>query len=131
MQERSRSLAMVYSGMYAGSIAGLSLSPHMVQWLGWPSVFFIFGSLGLVWFALWLNKAESSPSQDSRVSEKERAYIKGNTVEPVSASAGPEGLGKGLNRPQPKYSSIGASMFGLLEHTCAVMHSGMGVHWRR
>ena len=83
LQERSRSLAMVYSGMYAGSIAGLSLSPHMVQGLGWPSVFFIFGSLGVVWFALWQSKAESSPSQDKRVSEQERAYIKGNTVEPV------------------------------------------------
>lgn len=29
-QERSRSLALVYSGMYTGSILGLALSPHMV-----------------------------------------------------------------------------------------------------
>lgn len=87
MQERSRSLAMVYSGMYTGSIMGLSLSPHMVQVLGWPSVFFIFGSLGVVWFALWQNKAESSPSKDERVSPQERAYIKGNTVEPVGGPA--------------------------------------------
>ena len=83
MQERSRSLAMVYSGRYAGSIAGLSLSPHMVQVLGWPSVFFIFGSLGVVWFAVWQKKAESLPSKDPTCSEQEKAYIKGNTVEPV------------------------------------------------
>lgn len=30
-QERSRSLALVYSGMYTGSILGLALSPHMVE----------------------------------------------------------------------------------------------------
>jgi hypothetical protein len=30
-QERSRSLALVYSGMYTGSILGLALSPHMVS----------------------------------------------------------------------------------------------------
>lgn len=29
-QERSRSLALVYSGMYTGSILGLALSPHMI-----------------------------------------------------------------------------------------------------
>ena len=28
--ERSRSLALVYSGMYTGSIVGLALSPQMV-----------------------------------------------------------------------------------------------------
>jgi hypothetical protein len=31
VQERSRSLALVYSGMYTGSILGLALSPHMIE----------------------------------------------------------------------------------------------------
>jgi len=31
VKERSRSLALVYSGMYSGSILGLALSPHMVE----------------------------------------------------------------------------------------------------
>ena len=53
MRERSRSLALVYSGMYTGSILGLALSPHMIEVLHWHSVFYIFGSLGVVWFALW------------------------------------------------------------------------------
>ena len=53
VRERSRSLALVYSGMYSGSILGLALSPHMIEVLHWPSVFYIFGSLGVVWFALW------------------------------------------------------------------------------
>ena len=53
-QERSRSLALVYSGMYTGSILGLGLSPHMVASLGWSSVFYIFGTLGIAWFVFWV-----------------------------------------------------------------------------
>ncbi|MBA0582520.1 hypothetical protein Gorai_024663, partial [Gossypium raimondii] len=53
--ERSRSLALVYSGMYLGSVTGLAFSPFLIHQFGWPSVFYSFGSLGTVWFALWLN----------------------------------------------------------------------------
>jgi hypothetical protein len=52
-KERSRSLAFVYSGMFVGSIIGLGASPHIVGALGWPSVFYMFGSLGVIWCAGW------------------------------------------------------------------------------
>lgn len=54
VSERSRSLALVYSGMYLGSVTGLGFSPFLIQKFGWPSVFYSFGSLGSIWFALWL-----------------------------------------------------------------------------
>lgn len=54
--ERSRSLALVYSGMYLGSVTGLAFSPFLIHQFGWPSVFYSFGSLGTVWFSIWLNK---------------------------------------------------------------------------
>lgn len=56
VSERSRSLALVYSGMYLGSVVGLAFSPLLIQKFGWPSVFYSFGSLGSIWFALWLRK---------------------------------------------------------------------------
>lgn len=56
LSERSRSLALVYSGMYLGSVTGLAFSPFLIHQLGWPSVFYSFGSLGTVWFTIWLNK---------------------------------------------------------------------------
>lgn len=56
VSERSRSLALVYSGMYLGSVTGLAFSPFLIHQFGWPSVFFSFGSLGTVWFAVWLSK---------------------------------------------------------------------------
>ena len=60
-EERSRSLSFVYSGMFVGSILGLSLSPVMIQSLGWPSVFIAFGSLGPIWWIAWQLLAKSSP----------------------------------------------------------------------
>ncbi|CAN6471365.1 unnamed protein product [Victoria cruziana] len=84
--ERSRSLALVYSGMYLGSVTGLAFSPLLIHSFGWPSVFYSFGSLGTVWFAIWLNKAHSSPSEDPQLSSEEKQLILSSTLskEPVT-----------------------------------------------
>ncbi|EEF50543.1 ascorbate transporter, chloroplastic isoform X2 [Ricinus communis] len=86
VSERSRSLALVYSGMYLGSVMGLAVSPVLIQKFGWPSVFYSFGSLGSIWFALWLRKAYSSPKEDPELSAQEKKLILGGSVskEPVS-----------------------------------------------
>ncbi|KAK2967055.1 hypothetical protein RJ640_015275, partial [Escallonia rubra] len=83
--ERSRSLALVYSGMYLGSVTGLAFSPLLIHKFGWPSVFYSFGSLGTVWVALWLSKAQSSPLEDPDIRPEEKRLILKNSVskEPV------------------------------------------------
>ncbi|CAL5340020.1 unnamed protein product [Camellia sinensis] len=45
VSERSRSLALVYSGMYLGSVTGLAFSPILIHNFEWSSVFYSFGSL--------------------------------------------------------------------------------------
>ena len=65
--ERSRSLALVYSGMFTGSVIGLSASPHLIESLGWPSVFEIFGAAGIVWVFFWLKKGSSNPVRRCRL----------------------------------------------------------------
>ncbi|MBA0769334.1 hypothetical protein Gotri_018077, partial [Gossypium trilobum] len=85
VSERSRSLALVYSGMYLGSVTGLAFSPILIHKFGWPSVFYSFGSLGSIWFALWLRKAYSSPEEDPELSKEEKKLIMGGSIskEPV------------------------------------------------
>lgn len=83
-QERSRSLAFVYSGMFLGSIFGLSLSPHMIQLLSWPSVFYTFGAVGVGWFLAWQRLAGSNPKEDVLISNVEREYILENSSTQVS-----------------------------------------------
>ena len=46
----------------------------------WPSVFYIFGSLGVLWYFVWERKAESSPQEDANISAEERNYIYAHTV---------------------------------------------------
>ncbi|KAL3829674.1 hypothetical protein ACJIZ3_018476 [Penstemon smallii] len=86
VSERSRSLSLVYSGMYLGSVTGLAFSPILIHKLGWPSVFYSFGSLGSIWFALWLSKAHSSPQEDPNLSLEEKELILGGSTfkEPVT-----------------------------------------------
>ncbi|KAL2898757.1 Sodium-dependent phosphate transport protein 1 chloroplastic [Bienertia sinuspersici] len=75
VSERSRSLALVYSGMYLGSVTGLAFSPFLIHTYGWPSVFYSFGSLGTVWFATWLSKARNSPLEDPDLRPAEKNLI--------------------------------------------------------
>ena len=86
VQERSRSLALVYSGMYSGSVLGLALSPHMIHALQWPSVFYVFGALGVVWWLVWEGGAASNPAEDPLCTEEERAYVAASTP-PAAAPA--------------------------------------------
>ncbi|CAL4957169.1 unnamed protein product [Urochloa decumbens] len=85
VSERSRSLALVYSGMYLGSVTGLAFSPLLIHKYGWPSVFYTFGSLGAVWFATWATKAYSSPLEDPGISAAEKKLITSQSTagEPV------------------------------------------------
>lgn len=80
VSERSRSLALVYSGMYLGSVTGLAFSPILIHNFGWPSVFSVFGSLGSMWFALWLRKVRRLPSIFLPYPTRTRTVIKEDLI---------------------------------------------------
>lgn len=77
--ERSRSLALVYSGMYTGSMLGLGLSPGLIASSGWPSVFYIFGGFGVVWWLIWTFRASSTPAESKTIDPEELKFITANT----------------------------------------------------
>lgn len=85
-KERSRSLSLIYSGMYAGSALGLWLCPLLIEAFGWPSVFYTFGSLGAVWWLAWQAVAASSPTASTRISAGEAAFIQAGLSTTISAS---------------------------------------------
>jgi ACS family sodium-dependent inorganic phosphate cotransporter-like MFS transporter 5 len=51
---------------------------------GWPSIFYIFGIVGIVWFVLWMILAAKSPEDHRFISDKERDYIVDQTKEGLS-----------------------------------------------
>lgn len=46
-----------------------------MEWIGWESVFYITGLIGLLWYAFWTYLIYDSPSTHPTISEKERKYI--------------------------------------------------------
>jgi MFS family permease len=51
--ERSRAVSTVWGGLDIGSAVGLLLCGPLIRMFGWPSVFYLFAVLGLVWAAMW------------------------------------------------------------------------------
>lgn len=52
--ERARSLSWIYSGMYFGSVVGFLGSTKIIERWRWEVVFYIFGTVGVVWTGVWL-----------------------------------------------------------------------------
>ncbi len=61
----------------------------ILQWLHWPSVFHIFGSLGVLWYFVWEWRSASAPDEDERCSQAEKDLLAKNTIERVGLSMQP------------------------------------------
>ena len=51
--ERARSVGITNSGLFLGTVFALITTPIIVLHLGWPWAFYLFGSVGFVWFYFW------------------------------------------------------------------------------
>ncbi|KAK7489398.1 hypothetical protein BaRGS_00019342 [Batillaria attramentaria] len=75
--ERSRLVAFTYAGCQAGTVFGMLSAGYLcdVPQLGWPSVFYIGGGIGMLWAFGWLVCTHESPSRHPRITDDERRYI--------------------------------------------------------
>ncbi|XP_077263870.1 major facilitator superfamily transporter 10 [Temnothorax americanus] len=76
--ERSRFAATVYAGANFGTVVSLPVSGWLCSlelWNGWPLAFYLFGSLGLVWYIFWLIYIYDTPSLHVSIDPAEKAYI--------------------------------------------------------
>lgn len=76
--ERNKFAAIVYAGSNIGTVVSMPLTGWLCSQSflgGWPSAFYIFGLLGMVWFVCWMYLVYDRPSEHPRISRKERAYI--------------------------------------------------------
>lgn len=74
-RERSRSVALLLSGIPLGTLGALVSSGWLVTKFGWQSVFYAFGLLGIVWAVAWFRIARDDPSRHPAVSDAERALL--------------------------------------------------------
>lgn len=62
---------------FGGALAPLTVIPLMA-WLGWRVTFMVFGSLGVIWGAVWFFWYRDNPTLIKGISEGELSEIRGN-----------------------------------------------------
>uniref|UniRef100_A0A8C6F9B0 Solute carrier family 17 member 8 n=1 Tax=Monodon monoceros TaxID=40151 RepID=A0A8C6F9B0_MONMO len=76
---------------YAGAVIAMPLAGVLVQYMGWASVFYIYGIFGIIWYMFWLLQAYECPAVHPTISHEERTYIEtsiGEGANLVSLSVG-------------------------------------------
>ncbi|KAK7871343.1 hypothetical protein R5R35_007602 [Gryllus longicercus] len=94
--ERSRLATIGYSGSYVGTVVAMTLSGVLAEQAGWPSVFYVFGCVGAVWYLGWLLLVKRRPEDDKYIDPLELKYIR--------TCLGPlEGNHKNVSHPWGKF----------------------------
>ncbi|MDM8010690.1 MAG: ACS family MFS transporter [Parasphingorhabdus sp.] len=89
VRERSRSAGFSNSGIPLGTVFALLATPAIVAAWGWEWVFYLFGSIGFVWCAVWYFLIAPTPRQQARISQAELDLIAAGTIADGAAVATP------------------------------------------
>lgn len=76
--ERARIGAIVFGGAQIGNIAGSYFSGIIMHNGSWDDVFYMFGGIGLIWFALWSILCYSTPNTHPFISDSEKKFLNQN-----------------------------------------------------
>lgn len=74
-EERSRVIALNFSGIHLGTVTAFLVSPAIIVALGWHALFYIAGAVGLVWVFAWLWRTSEKPDTDPHITREELATI--------------------------------------------------------
>ncbi|XP_073434394.1 vesicular glutamate transporter 2 [Dendrobates tinctorius] len=97
--ERSRLATTSFCGSYAGAVIAMPLAGILVQYTGWSSVFYVYGSFGLVWYLFWILVSYESPAKHPTITDEERTYIE----ESIGESANLMGAMEKFKTPWRKF----------------------------
>lgn len=81
--ERSTALAILNVGGNIGAVITLPLSGYLSKngfAGGWPSVFYVFGGLGCLFFIPWMYFIHNIPNEHPKISKEELQYIQANVT---------------------------------------------------
>lgn len=54
----------------------MPLSGILAEHVGWESLFYVFGVIGVLWFIFWVIVVRRNPEQDRYITKEELQYIK-------------------------------------------------------
>lgn len=62
-------------GVQIGTVLSTFLSGFILEYLGWPSVFYIWGAIGVLWFVFWCLLCFNDPSSHPFIKAEEKKYL--------------------------------------------------------
>lgn len=74
--ERSKLATLAFSGSFVGAVFAMPVCGIMAERLGWPSVFYASGIVGLIWYVIWTIVVSDHPEDDPYIGSAELEYIK-------------------------------------------------------
>jgi ACS family sodium-dependent inorganic phosphate cotransporter len=65
------------TGAQIGTVVGTALSGVLIQYtsIGWPSVFYVFGAMGVLWFFVWVLIFYNDPQSHPFITDEERMFL--------------------------------------------------------
>jgi MFS transporter, ACS family, solute carrier family 17 (sodium-dependent inorganic phosphate cotransporter), other len=74
-EERSRAIALNFSGIYLGTVIAFLVSPAIIVAFGWPALFYISGAAGVIWVCIWWWRISDTPEECAGMTREELATI--------------------------------------------------------
>ncbi|KAB7502877.1 putative inorganic phosphate cotransporter [Armadillidium nasatum] len=77
-EERSKFTGIIFAGIDFGCVLTFPISGWLCEseFLGgWPSVFYVFGGLSIIWCLFWFTLIRDDPKKHPRISAEELKYI--------------------------------------------------------
>ena len=68
-------ITVVYAGSNIGIVLGMPICSMMAERFDWPSVFYIPGVVGILWYICWCILVKDRPDDDPHISKSELDYI--------------------------------------------------------
>jgi MFS family permease len=79
------SVSSICTGAQFGTIVAMAVCGALASSsIGWPSIFYIFGAVGILWVVLWVFLGADRPGTHKFISKEEQAYIEANLGSIVS-----------------------------------------------
>lgn len=74
VKERALATGLFNTGTNVGAVLCMAILPVLYTWLGWPTIFYLTGLLGVMWVVLWLIIYDV-PERHRWLTEAEREHI--------------------------------------------------------
>ncbi|KAG6449216.1 hypothetical protein O3G_MSEX005928 [Manduca sexta] len=75
IEEKSSLGTVIYGGAQLGTALQLMVSGFIADYWGWPSIFYMNGTLGAIWTVGYVFLGSDSPQKSRMIGEAERSYI--------------------------------------------------------